>query len=66
MLTNDAGGEPDVVYTVIRPGEIERGFKTSRDAVEFLVRYPGFAELHGPNGLIMTQGSTPLRGFRRG
>lgn len=58
------GRDPEIIYTVVRPGEPVRGFKTSRDAVECLVRTPGFAELHGPDGLIMSQGG--LLGFRRG
>lgn len=64
MQAECAGRDPEVVYTVIRPGEPVRGFKTSRDAVECLVRHAGVAELHGPNGLIMSQGG--LLGFRRG
>lgn len=51
----------EFVYKVVRPGEEEQGFRTSREAVEHLVLNPGFAELHGPDGLIMTQGTNPFR-----
>lgn len=66
MRTDCAGEAREAIYKVVRPGGVEREFTTSRAAVEHLVENPGFAELYGPDGLIMTQGFPPVRGLRLG
>ena len=52
-------------FTVARPGKVDRVFKTSREAVEFLIENPGVAYLYGPSGLILTKGELARRGGMR-
>ena len=52
----------DVIFTVLRPGKVDRLFTGTRAAVEFLIDHPGEAHLYGPNGLIMSKGVIGARG----
>ncbi len=52
-------------YKVVRPGEPDREFERSREAMLFVVQTPGVSELYGPFGLILTKGVLSSRGGMR-
>lgn len=44
-------------YTVVQPGKAVHQFESGEDAVRHLLDHPGFAQLFGPDGiLLMTKG----------
>lgn len=45
-------------YTVRKPNQADRMFEKPEEAVAYMVKTPGPAKLFGPEGLVLTKGTT--------